>query len=785
MSNIKDIKWTPTTLVDSNPAPQTHPTPSKPLFIKFVNLNNKIRHIKKTNATFAEIQSTAIHLFGDEALNCSIGYLDSENEIITIINQEEWETCLEEARLVQSAKNLTKITVKLIEADKLSESLSSLLEYSKDQSSLTYHLKASQEPTEPETLLNPADRLRADALPSFSENLLALNDTEAGGGDMDRKCKSPFTSMFMERSSSRSGIRAQLGADKSSLGSMEVLGVDGMSGLGVLSRVENGASGDVSGGGDELNESVLELRRILGDIEAKIGAEKPDFGVGEEGFVTPRKGSGGADFGEEDQDSLEIMRDEALVSTAEPKSAENQVEQNLEKSEKLAKKDDFQGPGGTLSAHREHINAILEPMGPKSDQKLKTPENPKRQFFKRNLLLEIERAATQVEEIKSKLANSSSTPLIVPEQEKVNFQPSPPETSRSSKSGKIKLDLSLRDDVDQMINAEVEKELKKYEIDEIEKSTKIDPEGPENSYIHVGFICDGCEMNPIVGDRFQSLYRPNFDLCQYCVKRLNLDEPMIRIRSPISSGLRGDDWEAMKAIFGKYDPNFSKSEIGDFGASEPKKVVDQAVDGVLGYMVDSVKGNGVKTIVKFVPKHTKKIVKNGEKTEVLKVLDAPQRLERSPVKREFYQTVPNFSKKAKAGQISEKKFEPKKPRNSAKTDISGAQLDQSSPKRGGRKARTPRTSKRLIFRTTTTIGPDSTTTTTLTNTEVSTGTRSVRSSRSTRTIESRRRHPLFGRLKDAFPKIKDQELELFLAANQHIDDPNELFNMAIVTFFQA
>lgn len=53
----------------------------------------------------------------------------------------------------------------------------------------------------------------------------------------------------------------------------------------------------------------------------------------------------------------------------------------------------------------------------------------------------------------------------------------------------------------------------------------------QSKVIHHNFICDGCEVNPIVGVRYRCSVRPNFDLCQECEKKPQ-PYPMIKIRDP-------------------------------------------------------------------------------------------------------------------------------------------------------------------------------------------------------------------------------------------------------------
>ena len=47
--------------------------------------------------------------------------------------------------------------------------------------------------------------------------------------------------------------------------------------------------------------------------------------------------------------------------------------------------------------------------------------------------------------------------------------------------------------------------------------------------IHHNYTCNGCEMNPIEGDRFNCLECPDYDLCENCIdKGYHLEHEMVQ-----------------------------------------------------------------------------------------------------------------------------------------------------------------------------------------------------------------------------------------------------------------
>ena len=73
---------------------------------------------------------------------------------------------------------------------------------------------------------------------------------------------------------------------------------------------------------------------------------------------------------------------------------------------------------------------------------------------------------------------------------------------------------------------EKNKNIHKHEFQVVEKSIfKIFPKFEEKKGkkdIHFGFICDGCEMNPIVGKRYKCKFCKDYDLCEKCYENKKL-----------------------------------------------------------------------------------------------------------------------------------------------------------------------------------------------------------------------------------------------------------------------
>lgn len=56
----------------------------------------------------------------------------------------------------------------------------------------------------------------------------------------------------------------------------------------------------------------------------------------------------------------------------------------------------------------------------------------------------------------------------------------------------------------------------------------------QSQVIHHGIVCDGCDVGPIRGIRYQCTVRPNFDLCEGCEDRMGSTNQycFLKIRKP-------------------------------------------------------------------------------------------------------------------------------------------------------------------------------------------------------------------------------------------------------------
>ena len=50
---------------------------------------------------------------------------------------------------------------------------------------------------------------------------------------------------------------------------------------------------------------------------------------------------------------------------------------------------------------------------------------------------------------------------------------------------------------------------------------------------HENYVCDGCDMNPIVGVRYKCSVCQNYDLCENCeAKDVHQQHPLVKIKKP-------------------------------------------------------------------------------------------------------------------------------------------------------------------------------------------------------------------------------------------------------------
>lgn len=47
------------------------------------------------------------------------------------------------------------------------------------------------------------------------------------------------------------------------------------------------------------------------------------------------------------------------------------------------------------------------------------------------------------------------------------------------------------------------------------------PKEEKGELIHHGYSCDGCYMKPVIGLRYRSLVKRNFDYCEACFQKSN------------------------------------------------------------------------------------------------------------------------------------------------------------------------------------------------------------------------------------------------------------------------
>jgi len=58
-------------------------------------------------------------------------------------------------------------------------------------------------------------------------------------------------------------------------------------------------------------------------------------------------------------------------------------------------------------------------------------------------------------------------------------------------------------------------------------------EANQNQAVHRGITCDVCDVSPIVGVRYKSVLRADYDLCEECEKDHDPKDPLIKIKTPV------------------------------------------------------------------------------------------------------------------------------------------------------------------------------------------------------------------------------------------------------------
>lgn len=66
-----------------------------------------------------------------------------------------------------------------------------------------------------------------------------------------------------------------------------------------------------------------------------------------------------------------------------------------------------------------------------------------------------------------------------------------------------------------------------------EKQPKISQmNDKKNKAVHRNYICDGCDMNPIIGVRYKCSVNEDFDFCENCEATKEHPYPFLKIKEP-------------------------------------------------------------------------------------------------------------------------------------------------------------------------------------------------------------------------------------------------------------
>lgn len=87
------------------------------IFIKFVDHKGKVKQVKKKVTSFSELQEASAKVWSSETRPYNYCYLDVDGEEISIIDDQDWETCLEEVNAIQEDRKVKKVTILMLMRD--------------------------------------------------------------------------------------------------------------------------------------------------------------------------------------------------------------------------------------------------------------------------------------------------------------------------------------------------------------------------------------------------------------------------------------------------------------------------------------------------------------------------------------------------------------------------------------------------------------------------------------------------------------------------------------------
>ena len=83
------------------------------MFVKTVYKNQRRKFKINEDAKFEDVIKELVRCYGEQVRSFEIAYIDEENELIRIINNDEWEVCVEESSIKNKGKQVNTIEIHL------------------------------------------------------------------------------------------------------------------------------------------------------------------------------------------------------------------------------------------------------------------------------------------------------------------------------------------------------------------------------------------------------------------------------------------------------------------------------------------------------------------------------------------------------------------------------------------------------------------------------------------------------------------------------------------------
>lgn len=565
------------------------------MLIKVIHYNGVKRTVKRNPKTLTEVKKIIVDLFGQVLADCSIAYFDSDEELITLVDQQDWEVCLEEMSLLKKNNvvlSLLPDRLNLAQGSKLEQSMP-ISEINQNTPFFTKFQQKSIRNSliEFSSMSEASEEDEADD-PKAINNSEIIFKTEFNDIDFEEK--------IQDREDDRLIIEEFLKIDEQAMiKQFEAIIHDGSQEALQKRLAEEEEDKKVIEEflrtNEELalkefeihyqNEQNKEKRRIqeLAKKELQESFKKLESDLILEEFVKDAQSSCLSkveqellveDFVKEEQKKSFLQLQGSLENQEKRKVNVQKMKKQRRKRERrrimlenqqrekkreeelrlwlIAEKKRKAKLEEKARLEDEKIWQEIEMNSKKFDenQKLKNETEGKENFVEKKAIFESPKDLAQKRaNYRKKLSQKAKLTLEQSHLKKLINKTIQAKLSQNTVLSVEEMTFTLSSNP--TLQSEINKLLRSKAKENKNKRFNSFKEHTASNVIHHGVACDGCGSFPIVGVRYKSLVRLNYDLCESCEKVTDIKDPMVRFREEAKFGHRGVDmfWGKIVSLF--------------------------------------------------------------------------------------------------------------------------------------------------------------------------------------------------------------------------------------------